>query len=141
MISQTVCSAAPFRRIGKQTQVLARLSTVAGERGSSDSLRDNRGFALKMKTEEGNWDFVGTDLPVFFICDPAKFPSLNRSHKRHPQTAVADASLFWDFHNNNQEGAHCLMQLFGPLDAYSPYQRDGSMRLDGKYGSDPDYGM
>ncbi|EWZ80101.1 Peroxisomal catalase [Fusarium oxysporum f. sp. narcissi] len=108
------CSAAPFRRIGKQTQVLARLSTVAGEKGSSDTLRDIRGFALKMKTEEGNWDFVGNDLPVFFIRDPAKFPSLNRSHKRHPQTAVADASMFWDFHNNNQEGAHCLMQLFGP---------------------------
>ncbi|PCD23786.1 hypothetical protein AU210_015302 [Fusarium oxysporum f. sp. radicis-cucumerinum] len=108
------CSAAPFRRIGKQTRVLARLSTVAGEKGSSDTLRDIRGFALKMKTEEGNWDFVGNDLPVFFIRDPAKFPSLNRSHKRHPQTAVADASMFWDFHNNNQEGAHCLMQLFGP---------------------------
>ncbi|KLP08890.1 putative catalase isozyme P [Fusarium fujikuroi] len=108
------CSAASFRRIGKQTQVLARLSTVAGEKGSSDTLRDIRGFALKMKTEEGNWDFVGNDLPVFFIRDPAKFPSLNRSHKRHPQTAVADASMFWDFHNNNQEGAHCLMQLFGP---------------------------
>ncbi|KAI1071510.1 hypothetical protein LB507_005416 [Fusarium sp. FIESC RH6] len=108
------CSAAPFRRIGKQTPVLARLSTVAGEKGSSDTLRDIRGFALKMKTEEGNWDFVGNDLPVFFIRDPAKFPSLNRSHKRHPQTAVADASMFWDFHNHNQEGAHCLMQLFGP---------------------------
>lgn len=108
------CSAAPFRRIGKQTPVLARLSTVAGERGSSDTLRDIRGFALKMKTEEGNWDFVGNDLPVFFIRDPAKFPSLNRSHKRHPQTAVPDASMFWDFHNHNQEGAHSLMQLFGP---------------------------
>lgn len=87
---------------------------MAGERGSSDTLRDIRGFALKFKTEEGNWDFVGNDLPVFFIRDPAKFPSLNRSHKRHPQTAVADASMFWDFHNHNQEGAHCLMQLFGP---------------------------
>ncbi|KAF4341237.1 catalase [Fusarium beomiforme] len=108
------CSAAPFRRIGKQTLVLVRLSTVAGEKGSSDTTRDIRGFAFKMKTEEGNWDFVGNDLPVFFIRDPAKFPSLNRSHKRHPQTAVADASMFWDFHNNNQEGAHCLMQLFGP---------------------------
>ncbi|KAG7406197.1 Peroxisomal catalase [Fusarium oxysporum f. sp. rapae] len=66
------CSAAPFRRIGKQTQVLASLSTVAGEKGSSDTLRDIRGFALKMKTEEGNWDFVRNDLPIFFIRDPAK---------------------------------------------------------------------
>jgi len=108
------CSAALFSKVGKKTEVLARLSTVAGERGSSDTLRDIRGFALKFKTEEGNWDFVGNDLPVFFIRDPAKFPSLNRSHKRHPQTAVADSSMFWDFHNHNQEGAHCLMQLFGP---------------------------
>lgn len=108
------CSAAPFKSVGKKTPVLARISTVAGEKGSSETLRDIRGFALKFKTEEGNWDFVGNDLPVFFIRDPTKFPSLNRSHKRHPQTSVADASMFWDFHNHNQEGAHCLMQLFGP---------------------------
>ncbi|KAK1984956.1 catalase [Colletotrichum cereale] len=101
------------REVGKKTEVLARLSTVAGERGSADTVRDIRGFALKFKTEQGNWDFVGNDLPVFFIRDPVKFPSLNRSHKRHPQTGVADASMFWDFHNNNQEGAHALMQLFG----------------------------
>jgi catalase len=99
--------------VGKKTKVLARISTVAGERGSSDTLRDIRGFALKMFTEEGNWDFVGNDLPVFFIRDPVKFPSLNRSHKRHPQTDVPDATMFWDFHNNNQEGVHSLMQLFG----------------------------
>lgn len=77
---------------------------MAGERGSSDTLRDIRGFAVKFKTEEGNWDIVGNDLPVFFIRDPIKFPSLNRSHKRHPQTGVADASMFWDFHLQNQEG-------------------------------------
>ncbi|KAF2420735.1 catalase-domain-containing protein [Tothia fuscella] len=107
------CSAALFEKVGKKTQVLARISTVAGEKGSSDTARDIRGLALKFKTEEGNWDFVGNDLPVFFIRDPTKFPSLNRSHMRHPQTGVADASMFWDFHNNNEEGAHCLMQLFG----------------------------
>lgn len=107
------CSAAFLSKVGKKTEVLARLSTVAGEKGSSDTMRDIRGFALKFKTEEGNWDFVGNDLPVFFIRDPIKFPSLNRSHKRHPQTGVADGSMFWDFHNHNQEGVHCLMQLFG----------------------------
>ena len=106
-------SAAFLSHVGKKTKVLARLSTVAGEKGSSDTSRDIRGFALKMFTEEGNWDFVGNDLPVFFIRDPAKFPSLNRSHKRHPQTDVPDATMFWDFHNNSQEGVHCLMQLFG----------------------------
>jgi len=108
------CSAALFSKVGKKTEVLARISTVAGERGSSDTLRDIRGFAVKFKTEEGNYDIVGNDLPVFFVRDPAKFPSLNRSHKRHPQSGVADASMFWDFHQHNQEGVHCLMQLFGP---------------------------
>jgi catalase len=90
-----------------------RLSTVGGEKGSSDTVRDIRGFAIKFFTEEGNFDIVGNDLPVFFIRDPVKFPSLNRSHKKHPQTAVPDSTMFWDFHNNNQEGVHCLMQLFG----------------------------
>jgi catalase len=56
---------------------------------------------------------VGNDLPVFFIRDPVKFPSLNRTHKKHPQTAVPDSTMFWDFHNNNAEGTHCLMHLFG----------------------------
>ncbi|KAK4888868.1 catalase A [Elasticomyces elasticus] len=99
--------------IGKKTPVLARISTVAGEKGASDTLRDIRGFALKIFTEEGNQDFVFNDLPVFFIRDPIKFPSLNRSHKKHPQTNVPDATMFWDFHNNNQEGTHALMQVFG----------------------------
>lgn len=67
---------------------------MAGEKGSSDTARDIRGFALKFFTEEGNWDFVGNDLPVFFIRDPIKFPSLNRSHKRHPQTNVPDSTMF-----------------------------------------------
>jgi catalase len=56
-----------------------------------------------MFSDEGNWDIVGNDLPVFFIRDPVKFPSLNRSHQAHPQTHVPDASMFWDFHNKNQE--------------------------------------
>ncbi|MCJ1322461.1 hypothetical protein MMC15_007810 [Xylographa vitiligo] len=99
--------------MGKKTKVLARISTVAGEKGSSDTVRDIRGWALKHFTEEGNQDFVFNDLPVFFIRDPIKFPSLNRSHKRHPQTNVPDATMFWDFHNHNQEGIHCLMHLFG----------------------------
>ncbi|EGO60017.1 hypothetical protein NEUTE1DRAFT_145886 [Neurospora tetrasperma FGSC 2508] len=102
-----------LNKVGKKTKVLARISTVAGEKGSADTVRDIRGFAVKFFTEEGNWDFVGNDLPVFFIRDPVKFPSLNRSHKRHPQTNVPDSTMFWDFHSNNQEGVHCLMQLFG----------------------------
>lgn len=106
-------TAAFLSEVGKKTKVLARLSLVTGESGSADTARDVRGFALKLFTEEGNWDFVGNDVPVFFIRDPAKFPSLNRSHKRHPRTHAPDATMFWDFHSRNQEGVHCLMQLFG----------------------------
>lgn len=100
--------------VGKKTQCLCRLSTVAGESGSPDTVRDVRGWAMKLFTEEGNQDFVFNDLPVFFIRDPIKFPSMNRSHKRHPQTNLANGSMFWDYHVNNQEGIHALMQLFGP---------------------------
>ena len=99
--------------VGKKTKVLTRLSTVAGEKGSSDTVRDIRGWSMKFFTEEGNQDFVFNDLPVFFIRDPIKFPSMNRSHKKHPQTNVPDNNMFWDFHVHNQEGIHALMHLFG----------------------------
>ncbi|GFP56073.1 peroxisomal catalase [Trichoderma asperellum] len=99
--------------IGKKTKVLTRISTVGGEKGSADTVRDVRGWAIKFYTEEGIQDFVFNDLPVFFIRDPIKFPSMNRSHKRHPQTNVPDNAMFWDFHKNNPEGIHALMHLFG----------------------------
>ncbi|KAJ4149045.1 catalase A [Fusarium falciforme] len=99
--------------IGKKTKILTRMSTVGGEKGSSDTVRDVRGWATKFYTEEGIQDFVFNDLPVFFIRDPIKFPSMNRSHKRHPQTNVPDNTMFWDFHVNNPEGIHALMHLFG----------------------------
>jgi catalase len=99
--------------IGTKNKVLQRISTVAGEKGSSDTVRDVRGWAMRFFTEDGNQHFVFNDLPVFFIRDPIKFPSMNRSHKRHPQTNVPDPSMFWDFHVNNPEGIHALMHLFG----------------------------
>lgn len=99
--------------IGTKTKVLQRISTVAGEKGSSDTVRDVRGWAQKFFTGDGNQDFVFNDLPVFFIRDPIKFPSMNRSHKRHPRTNVPDNEMFWDFHVHNQEGIHALMHLFG----------------------------
>ncbi|MCJ1290209.1 peroxisomal catalase A [Xylographa carneopallida] len=89
-------TSAKFLVMGKKTKVLAPISTVAGEKGSSDTVRDIRGWAFKHFTEEGNQDFVFNDLPVFFIRDQIKFPSLNRSHKRHPQTNVSDATMFWE---------------------------------------------
>lgn len=95
-----ITSANFLSEMGKKTKVLMRLPTVGGEKGSTDTLRDIRGFAIKFFTEEGNF---------FFIRDPVKLPSLNRSHKKHTETAVPDATMFWDFHNHNQEGVHCLL--------------------------------
>ncbi|KAB8304453.1 hypothetical protein EYC80_003847 [Monilinia laxa] len=105
-------SAAFLNVIGKKTPCMVRISTVGGERGYPDVVRDVRGYAMKFYTQEGNQDFVFNNTPVFFIRDPIKFPSLNRSHKRHPQTNAPDADMFWDFHNNNPEGTHQVMYLF-----------------------------
>ncbi|KAI0894778.1 catalase [Annulohypoxylon nitens] len=99
--------------IGKKTEVLARISTVGPQSGSADSVRDFRGFAMKFKTSQGNHDFVFNNHPVFFVRDPTKFPSLNRSHKRDPRTNIASSDIFWDFHVHNQESIHALMFLFG----------------------------
>lgn len=98
--------------IGKKTEILTRISTVGPESGSADTIRDVHGWALKFKTAEGNQDFVFNNFPVFFVRDPIKFPSLNRSHKRHPATHSTDADMFWDFHVNAPESVHALMFLF-----------------------------
>ncbi|OCL08896.1 catalase-domain-containing protein [Glonium stellatum] len=107
-----ITSAAFLNGVGKKSKVLLRISTVGPEKGSADTVRDVRGWGMKVYTEEGNQDFVFNDIPVFFVRDPIKFPSLNRSHKRHPRTHLSDPTMFWDFHNNNQEGIHAIMQLF-----------------------------
>ncbi|KAK4178476.1 catalase-like domain-containing protein [Triangularia setosa] len=139
-------SVAFLRKVSEKTKALARLTTAAGEKGSSDTARDICGFALKMFTKEGNWNFVGNDLPVFFIRNAVKFSSLNRSHKHHPQTNVPDSTMFWDFHNNNQEGVHCLMQLFGGCDTSKIHFKpdSGIQNLDSNEavqlaGEEPDY--
>lgn len=98
--------------IGKRTELTTRISTVGPEKGSADTVRDVRGWAIKLKTAEGNQDWVFNDQPVFFVRDPIKFPSLNRSHKKHPATNAPSADMFWDFHTANQEGMHALMFLF-----------------------------
>lgn len=76
--------------------MLTRISTVVGEKGSSDTVRDVRGWSLKFFTQDGNQDFVFNDLPVFFVRDLIKFPSMNRSHKRHLRTFVPDNNMFWN---------------------------------------------
>ncbi|KAK4142886.1 catalase-domain-containing protein [Dichotomopilus funicola] len=98
--------------IGTKSKTLSRISTVGPGAGSADTVRDVRGWALKIFTEEGNQNFVFNDIPVFFVRDPIKFPSLNRSHKRHPATNITDPTMFWDFHSQNQEGIHALMLLY-----------------------------
>ncbi|KGB80030.1 catalase [Cryptococcus deuterogattii 99/473] len=107
-----ITSAAFLNGIGKKSKVLMRISTVGPDAGTAETVRDVRGWSMKIFTEEGNQDFVFNSIPVFFIRDPIKFPSVNRSHKRHPAKHTADSSMFWDFHNNNPEGIHAVMMLF-----------------------------
>ncbi|WNO59411.1 catalase [Rheinheimera sp. MMS21-TC3] len=95
-----------FSEIGKKTEMFARFSTVAGERGAADAERDIRGFALKFYTEEGNWDMVGNNTPVFFMRDPLKFPDLNHVVKRDPRTNMHNAQSNWDFWTLLPEALH-----------------------------------
>ncbi len=95
-----------FSAIGKQTEIAVRFSTVAGERGAADAERDIRGFAVKFYTEEGNWDVVGNNTPVFFLRDPLKFPDLNRAVKRDPRTNLRSADGNWDFWTSLPEALH-----------------------------------
>lgn len=104
--------AAFLNGIGKQTPLFVRFSTVGGEKGSPDSARDPRGFAVKFYTEEGNYDLVGNNTPVFFIRDAIKFPDLIHTQKRNPQTNAKDATMFWDFFSLTPESLHQVTILF-----------------------------
>jgi catalase len=95
-----------FSKIGKKTDMLARFSTVAGELGAADAERDVRGFALKFYTEEGNWDLVGNNTPVFFVRDPYKFPDFIHTQKRHPRTNLRSPAAMWDFWSLSPESLH-----------------------------------
>lgn len=95
-----------FSQIGKKTELFVRFSTVAGERGAADAERDIRGFAIKFYTEEGNWDLVGNNTPVFFLRDPLKFPDLNHAVKRDPRTNLRSARNNWDFWTLLPEALH-----------------------------------
>jgi len=98
--------------VGKRTEVFLRFSTVGGERGSADSERDPRGFAIKFYTEEGNYDMVGNNTPVFFIRDPLKFPDFIHTQKRNPATNLKDPDMFWDFLSLTPESIHQVTVLF-----------------------------
>ena len=97
--------AAVFRK-GAKTEALLRMSTVAGERGAADAERDVRGFALKFYTEEGNWDLVGNNTPVFFVRDAYKFPDFIHTQKRHPRTNLRSNTAMWDFWSLSPESLH-----------------------------------
>jgi len=99
-------------QVGKRTELFVRFSTVGGEKGSADAERDPRGFALKFYTEEGNYDMVGNNTPVFFIRDPLKFPDFIHTQKRNPATNLKDPDMFWDFLSLTPESIHQVTILF-----------------------------
>ncbi|PJZ55237.1 catalase [Leptospira adleri] len=105
--------ASVFSKVGKQTPLFLRFSTVAGERGSADTERDPRGFAIKFYTEEGIWDLVGNNTPVFFERDPLKFPDFIHSQKRDPVTGYKNPFRMWDYWAKSPEALHQITILFG----------------------------
>jgi catalase len=110
-----------FSKAGNKCRVLVRFSTVGGEKGSADTERDPRGFAVKFYTEEGNWDLVGNNTPVFFIKDAKKFPDFIHTQKRDPKTNLKSPTMMWDYWSLNPESLHQVMILFsdrGTPDGY-----------------------
>jgi len=101
-----------FAKVGKTTECFLRFSTVAGERGAADAERDVRGFAVKFYTEDGNWDLVGNNTPVFFVRDPYKFPDFIRTQKRDPKTNLRSPTAMWDFWSLSPESLHQVTILF-----------------------------
>lgn len=104
--------AAFLSEVGKKTDVLVRFSTVGGGRGSADTARDPRGFAVKFYTEDGNYDMVGNNTPVFFIRDAIKFPDFIHTQKKHPGSNLDDPNMFWDFLSLTPESVHQVTILF-----------------------------
>lgn len=134
-------AASVFSKVGKRTPIAVRFSTVGGESGSADTVRDPRGFAVKFYTEDGIWDLVGNNTPIFFIRDPILFPSFIHTQKRNPATHLKDANMFWDFITLRPESIHQVMFLFsdrGIPDGFAHMNGYGShtfklVNADGKY--------
>ncbi len=118
-----------FSKVGNECRVFVRFSTVGGEKGSADTERDPRGFAVKFYTEDGNWDLAGNNTPVFFIKDPKKFPDFVHTQKRDPKTNLKSPTMMWDYFSLNPESLHQVMILFS--DRGTP---DGYRKMNG-YGS------
>jgi catalase len=109
--------------VGRTTRVLTRFSTVAGSRGAPDTARDPRGFAMKFYTEEGNYDLVGNNTPIFFIRDPLKFPDFIHSQKYDPYTNAQEADNVWDFFSHAPEATHQFTWLFGDRGIPASYRK------------------
>lgn len=102
-----------FQKVGTTCELLARFSTVGGEKGSADTVRDPRGFSVKFYTEQGNWDMTGNNTPIFFIRDPLKFGDFIHTQKRDPQTNLKSPTMMWDFWSLSPESLHQVTYLFG----------------------------
>lgn len=113
------CKAGFLSEVGKKTPLFIRFSTVVGERGTPDTARDPRGFAIKLYTEEGNYDMVGNNTPTFFVKDPMKFSDFIRTNKRDPQTNLKDPNFRWDFWSLSPESLQQVMMVYS--DRGTPY--------------------
>lgn len=111
-----------FSEVGKKTPIAVRFSTTSGESGSSDTVRNIRGFAIKFYTEDGIWDLVGNNVPIFWFRDPALFPSFTHSQKRNPATHLKDANMFWDFLSLKPETTPLVLLLFSDLGIPDSYR-------------------
>ncbi|XP_018320803.2 catalase-like, partial [Agrilus planipennis] len=115
------CAASVFSTVGKRTKIAVRFSVAGGERGSADTRRSSRGFAIKFYTEEGNWDLVGSNFPIFAIRDPILTPSMIHAQKRHPATFLPNSDMQWDFFTSRPETTYLLLYTFsdkGTPDGY-----------------------
>ncbi|MEX2500755.1 MAG: catalase [Trueperaceae bacterium] len=115
--------AAFLSEVGKKTEAFVRFSTVAGERGAADAERDVRGFSVRLYTEQGNWDLVGNNTPVFFVRDPLKFASFIHSQKRHPRTNLRDMDMQWDFWSMSPESLHQVTILMSDRGLPASYRQ------------------
>jgi catalase len=120
-ISKYIC-AKVLSGVGKKTELFARFSTMGDEKASVDTECDPRGFALKLYMEEGNYDIVGNNTPVFFIRDAIKFPDFVHTQKRNPQTSLKDATMFWDFLSLTPESVHQVTFLFSDRGTQADYR-------------------
>ena len=126
---RSYCRSKLFEEVGKQTPVAVRFSTVGGESGSADTARDPRGYAVKFYTEEGNWDLVGNNTPIFFIRDPILFPSFIHTQKRNPATHCKDPDAFWDFISLRPETTHQVSILFSDRGTPDGYRHMNGIKM------------